>query len=83
MTKPIPIPPPTHRAEHVFSLIERLRLGWLLAHLPAKFVWAAYVALNSFVTIALLTLFSVADSNSFCVSLARSDGLPLFLYPAR
>lgn len=54
-----------HRAEHVFSLIERLRLGWLLAHLPAKFVWAAYVALNSFVTIALLTALALLTQSPF------------------
>ncbi len=65
MTKPIPPSPLHHRAEHVFSLIERLRLGWLLAHLPAKFVWAAYVALNSFVTIALLTLLALLTHSPF------------------
>ncbi len=63
MTKPIPTSSLNHRAEHVFSLIDRLRLGWLLAHLPAKFVWAAYVALNSFVTIALLTLLALLTHN--------------------
>jgi len=65
MAKPIPTPLPNHRAEHVFLLIDRLRLGWLLAHLPAKFVWAAYVALNSFVTIALLTLLALLTHNPF------------------
>jgi CBS domain-containing membrane protein len=54
-----------HRAEHVFRLIERLRLSWLLAHLPPTFVWAAYVALNSFVTIALLTLLALLTRNPF------------------
>jgi len=49
----------------VFSLINPLRLGWLLAHLPAKLVWAAYVALNSFVTIALLTLLALLTHNPF------------------
>ena len=58
-------PLPNHRAEHVFRLIERLRLSWLLAHLPSTFVWAAYVALNSFVTIALLTLLALLTRNPF------------------
>ena len=58
-------PPPNHRAEHVFRLIERLRLSWLLAHLPPTFVWATYVALNSFVTIALLTLLALLTRNPF------------------
>lgn len=65
MPKPIPTPPTNHRAGHAFSFIERLRLGWLLAHLPAKVVWAAYVALNSFVTIALLTLLALLTHSPF------------------
>jgi CBS domain-containing membrane protein len=58
-------PPPMHRVEHVFGLIDRLRLGWLLAHLPPTFVWAVYVALNCFVTIALLTLLALLTHNPF------------------
>jgi CBS domain-containing membrane protein len=65
MTKPHPDTSLDHRAEHVFSLIERLRLSWLLAHLPTKSVWAAYVALNSFVTIALLTLLALLTHSPF------------------
>jgi CBS domain-containing membrane protein len=65
MKKPYPGTSRDHRAEHVFSLIERLRLGWLLAHLPAQFVWAAYVALNSFVTIALLTALALLTQSPF------------------
>ena len=65
MKNSIPVPPSSYRAEHVIALIERLRLGWLLAHLPAKFVWAAYVALNSFETIALLTLLALLTRTPF------------------
>lgn len=53
------------RAEHVVSLLTRLRLKWLLAHLPTRFVWAIYVALNSFVTIALLTLLALVTHSPF------------------
>lgn len=42
-------------ARHVAELLQRMRLGWLLKHLPTRMVWAAYVFLNSFVTIALLS----------------------------
>jgi CBS domain-containing membrane protein len=65
---PMPDPvnaPPNPRTEHVFRLVERLRLNWLLAHLPAPLVWATYVALNSFVTIALLTLLALLTHNPF------------------
>jgi CBS domain-containing membrane protein len=58
-------PVPNHAAAHVFQLVERLRLNWLLAHLPPTFVWAAYVALNSFVTIALLTILAMLTRNPF------------------
>jgi CBS domain-containing membrane protein len=56
---------PNHGAAHVFQLLERLRLSWLLAHLPPTFVWAAYVALNSFVTIALLAILALLTRNPF------------------
>jgi len=42
-------------ARHVAELLQRMRLGWLLKHLPPRMVWAAYVFVNSFVTIALLS----------------------------
>lgn len=58
-------PTPNHGAAHVFQLLERLRLSWLLAHLPPTFVWAAYVALNSFVTIALLAILALLTRNPF------------------
>ena len=57
--------PPIHRAEHVFGFIHRLRLGWLLAHLPTTVVWAIYVALNSFITIALLTFLALLTHSPF------------------
>jgi CBS-domain-containing membrane protein len=54
-----------HGQEHVFRLLDRLRLSWLLAHLNPTFVWAAYAAFNSFVTIALLTLLALLTHNPF------------------
>jgi CBS domain-containing membrane protein len=65
MKDPVPTVPLNHRAEHVFSLVQRFRLGWLLAHLPTKLVWATYVAFNSFVTIALLTILALLTRNPF------------------
>ena len=64
--QPPTTPSPPHRhAEHVLSLIDRLRLNWLLAHLPPKIVWAVYVFLNSFITIALLTALALVTHNPF------------------
>jgi hypothetical protein len=46
-------------AEHVFRLMERLRLAWLLKHFPPLFVHALYMFVNGFITIALLSLLAV------------------------
>src|SRR5436309_5118581 len=54
-----------HRAEHVFRLIERPKLSWLLAHLPPTAVWASYVFVNSFATIGLLALLAFLTHNPF------------------
>jgi len=54
-----------HRVEHVFHLLERLRLTWLLAHLPPALVWAVYMALNSFVTVGLLAVLALVTHNPF------------------
>lgn len=43
----------------------RLRLPWLLHHVPPRLVWALYVGLNSFVTIALLSLLALVTHNPF------------------
>ena len=56
---------PPHRAGHVFQLSERLRLNWLLAHLPPTAVWAAYVFVNSFATVGLLALLAFLTHNPF------------------
>lgn len=53
------------RAEHVFRLIERLRLSWLLAHLPPTAVWASYVFVNSFATIGVLAALAFLTHNPF------------------
>lgn len=43
-------------AGHVIDLLHRIRLHWLLLHLPPRIVWAGYVFVNSFLTIGLLSL---------------------------
>ena len=53
------------RVKHIFDLLERLRLKWLLAHLPPTLVWAVYMALNSFVTVGLLTVLALITHNPF------------------
>jgi CBS domain-containing membrane protein len=54
-----------HKAEHVFRLVERLKLSWLLAHLPPRAVWASYVFVNSFATIGVLAALAFLTHNPF------------------
>jgi len=53
------------QARHVLELVERLRLNWLLDHLPPRLVWSVYVFINGFITIALLALLSVVTRTPF------------------
>lgn len=57
--------PGNSRAEHVFHLLERLRLKWLLKHLPPPVMWAVYVSLNSFITVGLLTVLALVTRSPF------------------
>ena len=51
--------------EHVGMLLEHLRLTWLLRHFPSRVVWSAYVCVNGFVTIALLSLLALLTGGPF------------------
>jgi CBS domain-containing membrane protein len=50
---------------HFFKLFARLRLTWLLAHLPGRLVWAVYILVNGFVSIGLLALLAELTHNPF------------------
>src|SRR6185437_11608337 len=52
-------------ARHVVALLRRIRLDWLLRHLPPRIVWSGYVFLNSFATIALLSLLAGITGSPF------------------
>jgi CBS domain-containing membrane protein len=51
--------------EHVVGLMKRLRLHWLLRHFPHVFIWAAYVFVNGFASIVLLSLLAVVTKTAF------------------
>ena len=51
--------------EHVGVLVARLRLHWLLRHFPPRLVWAVYVCVNCFITIALLALAALGTGSPF------------------
>lgn len=53
------------RPANLAGLLQRLRLAWLLARLPARLVWAVYMLVNGFITIGVLAVLAVATHNPF------------------
>jgi len=51
--------------EHVGMLLRHMRMEWLLRHLPPRLVWAVYVGINGFITIALLALLALLTGSPF------------------
>jgi CBS domain-containing membrane protein len=51
--------------EHIAVLLAHMRLKWLLQHCSPRLVWAAYVCVNGFVTIALLALLALVTGSPF------------------
>ncbi|MBI4641636.1 MAG: HPP family protein [Candidatus Tectomicrobia bacterium] len=47
------------------GIIERLRLVWLLKHLPERPVWALFMFINGFVTIAILAGIAMISKSPF------------------
>ncbi len=68
-------------AAHVVQLLERLRLSWLLGHLPARLVWAFYVLLNGFITIAVLALVAALADSPFVFPSLGPTALLFFFNP--
>ncbi|MEO8737364.1 MAG: HPP family protein [Edaphobacter sp.] len=52
-------------ARQVLELLRRIRLHWLLRHLPPRVVWAGYVFFNSFLTIMILSLLATITGSPF------------------
>jgi CBS-domain-containing membrane protein len=51
--------------EVVRGLIERLRLKWLLGRFPERPVWAAFMFINGFITIAILAAVAMVSRTPF------------------
>jgi len=51
--------------QQVSGLMGRMRMDWLLVHLPPRPVWAAFMLVNGFLSIALMSLASLATRTSF------------------
>lgn len=67
--------------DHIFSLLRRLRLDWLLQHFPSRLVRSAYVFVNGFITIALLALLALVSGNPFVFPSLGPTAYLLFFSP--
>lgn len=47
------------------GLVDRLKLSWLLGHFPERPVWAAFMFVNGFLSIALMSLAALTMKTSF------------------
>ncbi|HEX5413610.1 MAG TPA: HPP family protein [Terriglobia bacterium] len=67
--------------DHVFHLLGRFRLDWLLQHFPARLVRSIYVFVNGFVTIAVLALLALVSRNPFVFPSLGPTAYLLFFSP--
>lgn len=68
-------------AGHPVPVIERLRLRYLLKRYPARAVWALFVFINGFVTIAILGAVAVVSKTPFVFPSLGPTALLLFFSP--
>ncbi len=70
-----------HEAGHVFGLMERLRLTRLLFRYPPRLVWAVYVLISCFVSIAIISTLAVLTGNPFVFPSLGPTAYLLFFTP--
>ena len=76
-----PAAPHPTGADHVLSLLQRLRLNWLLQHFPPRLVRSVYVFVNGFITIGLLALLALLSGNPFVFPSLGPTAYLLFFSP--
>jgi len=67
--------------EHVAVLLGRLKMAWLLRHFPPRLVWALYIMVNGFITIALLASLAVVTDSPFVFPSLGPTAYLLFIAP--
>lgn len=68
-------------ADHILSLLRRLRLDWLLHHFPPRLVRSVYVFVNGFITIGILALLALVSCNPFVFPSLGPTAYLLFFSP--
>ena len=81
MRKPDAIVQEHAGADHILSLLRRLRLDWMLHHFPPRIVWSLYVFVNGFITIGLLALLALVSRNPFVFPSLGPTAYLLFFSP--
>jgi CBS-domain-containing membrane protein len=87
MTEPEPRPSilhqlEAHEEELVRGLLERLRLARYLARFPARPVWAAFMFINGFATIGLLSVLAMAFHVPFIFPSLGPTAFLFFFHPS-
>ena len=72
---------PSRDLAHVEKLLKRLGLGWLVRRAPAKGIWAAYLFINGFLSIALLSVLAVVTGVPFVFPSLGPTAYQLFFSP--
>ncbi len=70
-----------HDLEHVEQLFERLGLKRVVRHMPPVALWATYVFVNGFLSIALLALLAIATGVPFVFPSVGPTAYQLFFLP--
>lgn len=65
------------------SRLDHLRLPYLLGHYPNRLVWAAFLLVNGFVTIGLLTSVAMLSGTPFVFPSLGPTAILLFLNPVQ
>src|SRR5689334_2141963 len=63
------------------GLLGRLKLTWLLARFPERWVWAGFVFVNGFVTIAILSALAMVTRTPFVFPSLGPTAFLLFFTP--
>ena len=79
----MPEEPPRHLFEPdvIRGIVERLRMQWLLRHFDERKVWAAFMFVNGFVTIGLLSLVALVTGTPFVFPSLGPTAFLLFFDP--
>ncbi len=72
-----------HDIEFLRGLLARLRLAWLLRHFPERMVWAAFLFVNGFLSIAILAAIAMLTGTPFVFPSLGPTAFLFFFNPTR